>query len=108
MAKAVELAHEAGVPVIAYDRLLTSCDLDLYITFDNERVGEIQGNYLVENLPDDKENKIIRIYGAPTDNNAKLFKADQDKALKTAIESGEIKVIHEEWTQNWESQNAKK
>ena len=52
MAKAVELAHDVGIPVIAYDRLITSSDLDLYITFDNEKVGEIQGNYIVENLDD--------------------------------------------------------
>ena len=108
MSKAVELAHEADIPVIAYDRLVTSCDLDLYITFDNERVGEIQGQYLVDNLPKDKKSRIVRLYGAPTDNNAKLFKAGQDKALSAAIQSGKIEVIHEDWAQNWEPQNAKK
>src|ERR1700704_6437251 len=36
MAKAVNMAHDAGIPVLAYDRLITDCDLDLYITFDNE------------------------------------------------------------------------
>ena len=108
MAKAVELAHDAHIPVIAYDRLVTSCDLDLYITFDNEKVGEIQGQYLVDKLPADEKSKIVRIYGAPTDNNAKLFKAGQDKALAAAIKSGKIEVLHEDWAQNWEPQNAKK
>ncbi len=107
MSKAVELAHEVNIPVIAYDRLITSCDLDLYITFDNEKVGFIQGNYLVENLPAEKS-KIIRIYGAPTDNNAKLFKAGQDQALASAIASGRIEILHEDWADNWEPQNAKK
>lgn len=108
MAKAVELAHDAGIPVIAYDRLITSADLDLYITFDNEKVGEIQGQYLVDNLPKNGKSKIVRIYGAPTDNNAKLFKAGQDKALSRAIQAGQIEVVHEDWAQNWEPQNAKK
>ena len=108
MAKAVEIAHEVDIPVIAYDRLITSSDLDLYITFDNEKVGEIQGNYLVENLPVDGKSKIIRIYGAPTDNNAKLFKTGQDRALAGAIESGRIEVVHEDWADNWEPQRAKK
>ncbi|MCM8531665.1 MAG: substrate-binding domain-containing protein [Lentisphaeraceae bacterium] len=108
MAKAVELAHEENIPVIAYDRLITSADLDLYITFDNERVGEIQASYLLERLPKDKKSRIVRIYGAPTDNNAKLFKAGQDKALKEAIASGKIEVIHEDWAANWEPKNAKR
>lgn len=108
MSKAVELAHEDGIPVIAYDRLITSCDLDLYITFDNEKVGEIQGNFLIDNLPDEATSKIIRIYGAPTDNNAKLFKTGQDRAIKPAIESGRVVVVHEDWADNWEPQRAKK
>ena len=108
MSKAVELAHREGIPVIAYDRLITSCDLDLYITFDNEEVGYIQGNFLVENLPESEPAKLIRIYGAPTDNNAKLFKAGQDKALADAIASGSIEVIHEDWAENWEPANAKR
>ena len=41
-AKAVALAHEAGIPVLAYDRLITGCDLDVYMTFDNVKVGELQ------------------------------------------------------------------
>lgn len=108
MSKAVELAHEVGIPVIAYDRLITSCDLDLYITFDNEKVGFIQGSYLVDNLPQQTKSKIVRIYGAPTDNNAKLFKAGQDKALQSAIDSGRFEVVHEDWADNWEPQVAKK
>ena len=39
MAKAVNLAHQAGIPVLSYDRLITGCDLDLYLTFDNVKVG---------------------------------------------------------------------
>ena len=52
---------------------ITESDLDLYITFDNEKVGETQAQYLVDSLPKGKKSKIVRIYGAPTDNNAKLF-----------------------------------
>jgi D-xylose transport system substrate-binding protein len=48
MAKGVELAHRANIPVLAYDRLITGCDLDLYMTFDNVRVGELQAKYLAD------------------------------------------------------------
>jgi len=107
MAEAVRLASEAGVPVIAYDRLITDCDLDFYISFNNVRVGEMQAKYLVEHLPPGK-NKIIRIYGAPTDNNAKLFKQGQDNILNPLIQSGKIEVIHEDWATDWSPAKAKK
>ena len=108
MAKAVEKAHAKGIPVIAYDRLITGCDLDLYITFDNERVGELQAQYLVDSLPKGQKSKIVRIYGAPTDNNAKLFKKGQDKVIDQAVKDGLIEVIHEDWADNWDPGNAKR
>lgn len=105
MSKAVQLAHEAGIPVIAYDRLISGAELDLYITFDNVRVGEVQAQYLVDKMGG--RGKIIRIYGAPTDNNAKLFKQGQDNVLNPLIEKGLIEVVHEDWADNWEPQKAK-
>src|SRR6266581_3625962 len=61
MAKAVNMAHDARIPVLAYDRLITDCDLDLYMTFDNEKVGELQAQFLVDHLPKDRKKKIVRI-----------------------------------------------
>jgi D-xylose transport system substrate-binding protein len=110
MAKAVRLAHDAGIPVLAYDRLIRNCDLDLYMTFDNFRVGELQAQYLVDALakigPGKK--RIMRLYGAKTDNNAAVFKAGQDKVLRPLIESGAIEVVHEDWVDDWKPENAKK
>src|SRR5258708_2105421 len=76
MAKAVYLAHDAGIPVLSYDRLIRNCDLDLYMTFDNFHVGELQAQYLVDALAKAGPGKkrIIRLYGAKTDNNAAVFK----------------------------------
>ncbi len=74
MAKAVNMAHEAGIPVVAYDRLITDCDLDLYMTFDNVKVGELQAQFLVERLTKSGTKRIVRIYGAKTDHNAFLYK----------------------------------
>ena len=108
MAKAVNMAHDAGIPVIAYDRLITESDLDLYITFDNEKVGETQAQYLIDSLPKGKKSKIVRIYGAPTDNNAKLFKAGQDRVVNQAVKDGLVEVVHEDWAANWAPGNAKK
>jgi len=108
MAKAVNMAHDAGIPVLAYDRLITDCDLDLYMTFDNEKVGELQAQFLVNHLLKERTKKIVRIYGAKTDNNALLYKRGQDKVLTPLIKKGEIEVVHEDWTQDWRPENAKK
>lgn len=108
MAKAVNLAHEAGIPVLAYDRLITDCDLDLYMTFDNLKVGELQARYLVDHLTKSETKKIVRIYGAKTDHNAVLYKQGQDKVLQPLIAKGEFQVVHEDWTEDWKPENAKK
>ena len=110
MAKAVQLAQDAGIPVIAYDRLIKNCDLDLYMTFDNLRVGELQGQFLADAFAKmgGGKKRIIRIYGAKTDNNALLFKQGQDKALDPLLKSGAVEVVHEDWADDWKPENGKK
>ncbi|RYG65022.1 sugar ABC transporter substrate-binding protein, partial [bacterium] len=107
MARAVELAHKAGIPVIAYDRLVLDSDLDLYVSFDNVKVGELQAQYLVDHLPGGK-GKIVQVYGSKTDNNAKLFKQGQDNILNPLIKKGDIQVVGSDWAENWTPENAKK
>jgi D-xylose transport system substrate-binding protein len=108
MAKAVNIAHDAGIPVIAYDRLITDCDLDLYMTFDNVKVGELQARFLLDRIGTGRQGKIVRIFGAKTDNNALLFKKGQDNVLIPFIKARTIDVVHEDWTQDWKPENAKK
>jgi len=108
MAKAVNLAHQAGIPVLSYDRLITGCDLDLYLTFDNVKVGELQAKFLAERLPPNGKLRLIRIYGSKTDNNAKLFKQGQDNILSPLIAAGKVEVIFEDWADDWKPENAKK
>jgi D-xylose transport system substrate-binding protein len=108
MARAVAMAHDVGVPVIAYDRIIRDSDLDLYVSFDNVRVGELQAKYVVEHLPTPGKGRIVRIYGSKADNNAKLFKEGQDDVLKPYIDRHDIQVIHEDWADDWKPENAKK
>jgi D-xylose transport system substrate-binding protein len=108
MSASVSAAHAAGVVVIAYDRMVMDCPLDLYISFDNVRVGRQQAQYLVDHLPTPGHGKIVRIYGAPTDNNAKLFKQGQDEVLKPYLDRGDIVVVHEDWAEDWKPENAKR
>ncbi len=108
MAKAVQLSHEAGVPVMAYDRIINNCGLDLYICFDNVRVGELQAQYLVERLPQNRPGRMIRILGAKTDPCSFQYKEGQDNILKPYLERGAIEIIHEDWAENWKPEHAKK
>lgn len=108
MTRAVKSANEAHIPVIAYDRLILNCNIDYYLTFDNVKVGEAQASWAVAHLPRDRPAKIVRIYGAPTDNNAKMFKQGQDNILDPLIKAGQIKVLHEDWALDWKPENGKK
>jgi D-xylose transport system substrate-binding protein len=108
MAKGVKMAHDAGIPVIAYDRIIRDSDLDLYVSFDNERVGELQAQFMLDHLPTPGKGRIVRIFGAKTDNNAALFKRGQDRVLEPLIKSGDIEVLHEDWAEDWKPENAKR
>ncbi|HEX4047044.1 MAG TPA: substrate-binding domain-containing protein, partial [Elusimicrobiota bacterium] len=108
MAKAVELAHEAGIPVISYDRLITGADEDLYVSFDTIRIGEMQAQAMLAALKGRRPIRLVRIQGAKTDNNSFLLKQGQDNVLGPLIAKGEVKIVHEDWAQDWKPENAKK
>lgn len=97
-ASIVDAAKAKGVPVISYDRLIRNSEPDLYISFDNEKVGELQARYLFERAP--KGNYIL-IGGAPTDNNAQLLRKGQMNVLQAAIDSGDIKVLTNQFAKDW-------
>jgi D-xylose transport system substrate-binding protein len=108
MAKGVQLAHDAGVPVIAYDRLIKNCDLDLYMSFDNVKVGRLQAQWLVDHFPTPGHGRIVRVSGSKTDNNAFLFKQGQDEVLKPYIDRGDVKIVWDDWADDWKTDNAKR
>ncbi|MBI5771593.1 MAG: substrate-binding domain-containing protein [Verrucomicrobia bacterium] len=108
MTRAVKSANDAKIPVIAYDRLIKNCAIDYYLSFDNVKVGEAQGSYAASRLPSDRKARLVRIYGAPTDNNAKMFKQGQDNILGPLIKAGKVEVLHEDWALDWKPENGKK
>lgn len=108
MGRAVRSATQAKIPVIAYDRLILNADIAYYISFDNVKVGEVQARYVAERLPEGKKARIVRIYGAPTDHNARLFKEGQDRVLKPLIEAGKVEVVFEDWALDWKPENGKR
>jgi D-xylose transport system substrate-binding protein len=108
MAKAVRLAHEAGIPVIAYDRLIKNCDLDVYLSFDNVKVGRLQAQWLLDHLPTPGKGRIVLVNGSKTDNNAFLFNQGAMEVFKPQIEKGDVQIVWEDWTEDWKLDNAKK
>ncbi|MFD8002842.1 sugar ABC transporter substrate-binding protein [Streptomyces mirabilis] len=75
IASDVQKAKDAGIPVIAYDRLAQG-PIDAYISFDNELVGQVQGKALLEALgTNSSSKKIVMMNGSPTDPNAAQFKS---------------------------------
>lgn len=109
MSRAVKSAKEAGIPVMAYDRLILNCDISLYVTFDSVKVGELQASWVIGRWSKtERPLRVVRIFGAPTDNNAKQFKQGQDNILVPLIKSGRVQVVAEDWALEWKPENAKK
>jgi D-xylose transport system substrate-binding protein len=102
-ASIVTRAKQSKIPVISYDRLVTNADVDYYISFDNERVGKLQGEALTKKLKaDGKNGSIVMINGAQTDSNGKLFK----QGAHSAIDSSGFKVAKEFDTPDWSPDKA--
>ncbi|GAA0664852.1 sugar ABC transporter substrate-binding protein [Kitasatospora atroaurantiaca] len=97
----VQKAHDAGVKVVAYDRLAQG-PIDAYVSFDNRRVGQLQGQALVAAVgAKASSGKIIMINGSPTDPNAAQFKAGAHSAI-----DGKLTVGKEYDTPDWDANNA--
>ena len=96
-------AKKAGIPVIAYDRMINNGPVSLYISYDNEQVGELQAQYLTKVAP--KGNYVL-LEGDATDPNATQFYDGQMKILDPLITSGAIKVVYKQWTANYDTNTA--
>ncbi|HET6438032.1 MAG TPA: substrate-binding domain-containing protein [Anaeromyxobacter sp.] len=104
-AAAVEEAAKKGIKVIAYDRLIKSPKIAAYVSFDNVDVGRNQARGVLAKV---NKGNFVLLGGSPTDNNAHLFRAGQMEVLNPLIKSGQIKVVADQWVENWDAANAKK
>ncbi len=101
-----EKAKAQQVPVVSYDRLIENAEIDAYVSFDNEKVGELQGETLSKKLKEDgsASGPIIMINGDPADPNAALFK----KGAHNAFEKEGVQVAKEYDTPGWSAENAQR
>ena len=105
LSNVIKEAKQEGIKVLAYDRMINNADIDFYISFDNEKVGEMQAQSLVDKVP---QGNYFLMGGSPVDNNAKLFRAGQMKVLKPYVDDGKIKIVGDQWVDGWLPENALK
>jgi D-xylose transport system substrate-binding protein len=99
-AKAVEKAHSAGIKIISYDRLIKNSDVDLYVSIDNYKVGELQAKELLKNV---KSGNVAYVGGSPADNNAVMFR---DGAMKVLNENKNINIVMDKYSADWKAEEA--
>ena len=91
----VKEAKSKGIYVVCYDRIIPKVNADLYITIDNEMVGTLMGESLIETCPDG--GNIFAIYGSPTDKNVE----EVEKGFKDALKGSKLKVVYSGYCDNW-------
>jgi len=111
----VDKAADAGVKVIAYDRLIKTSKIAAYLSFDNVEVGRQQALGVMKALGVDdgkwtKDNpaKVVMLGGSPTDNNATLFRKGQMEIVQPYVDQGIVTIVADQWVDNWDAANALK
>jgi D-xylose transport system substrate-binding protein len=117
-ATAVDKAAKAGVKIIAYDRLIKTASISVYLSFNNTEVGRQEALGVMTALgisasgsgtwTKDNPAKIVLSGGSPTDNNAHLVRAGQMEVIQPFIDSGVIKIVADQWVDNWDATTAEK
>ena len=91
----VAKAKRAGIRVIAYDRLLTDAGVDLYISFDNERIGQMMAECIAANTP--AGGKVFMMCGSPEDNNVSLV----EKGFYSVMDKTDLEIVGTAYADNW-------
>lgn len=101
-AKIVEIAHEAGVKVIAYERLINGCKLDFFVASNGTQIGELQASSLISVSP---KGKYALIGGSKYDNNSMRLFLGQINTLQPYMENGDIQVVYSEFGEEWSKED---
>lgn len=98
-------AEQAGIPVLSYDGLITDGHADFYVSFDNEVVGQLQGEFLASELPEGAT--VAFINGDQSIAPGRQFKAGAHRALDPLIESGKLRLGYEGDAQQFDPQKGR-
>lgn len=99
----VDKAKAQGIPVISYDRLINSDKIDLYISHQVPVIGQKIAQYALDHQP---TGNYVMVYGASTDNNASIMKTAELAVLNPAKDSGKIKIVAEQFINDWKPELA--
>jgi D-xylose transport system substrate-binding protein len=109
----VDKAADAGVKVIAYDRLIKTPKIAAYLSFNNVEVGRQQALGVMKAIDIEKWDvaskgkvRLVKLGGSPTDNNAILFRKGQDEILDKYKDK--LDIVADQWVDNWDAANALK
>jgi len=102
----VRAAQKEGVKVIAYDGLIKGVVPEGYVSFDNQQVGVLQAQYLVDHLPEGA--RIAIINGDQVCDACRAFKIGAHKVLDPLVAAGKINVVYESDTKDWLAANAQR
>ena len=95
----VQAAVDQGIPVIAYDRLIEN-EKAFYITFDNPLVGQLMAEEIIKVVP---EGNYVIIKGNSADANSDFLRSGIEKVIGASVASGAIKIVGEDYTDNWDA-----
>jgi D-xylose transport system substrate-binding protein len=100
LSSAVKAVKARGLPVLSYDRLVRKAGVDLYVSFDNEKVGSIMAETLVRAVP---TGSYVVINGAKNDYNAIMLNVGIHRVLDPLVSSRKIRIHTEIWPSFWDS-----
>ncbi|MCA1949026.1 MAG: substrate-binding domain-containing protein [Treponema sp.] len=98
IAGVIKQAHDAGIPVVAYDRMIMNVPIDAYISFDNVEVGRLFGKALTSAVP---RGKYLIVNGSVRDNNSFLVHNGLMEVLQPFISSGSVSIVQDIWLNEW-------
>lgn len=102
-ASMVDKAKAQNIPVISYDRLINSDKIDLYISHQVPVIGQKIAEYALQKVP---KGNYVMVYGGNTDNNAHIMKKEQLAVLQPAVDRGDIKIVADQFINDWKPELA--
>lgn len=98
LSNVVKRAKEQGIKVIAYDRMINNANVDVYVSFDNEKLGRLMGETMLKYVP---TGNYVIINGSVKDNNSVMYNAGFHQAIDGAVEKGSVRIVEEVWGEDW-------
>jgi D-xylose transport system substrate-binding protein len=99
----VREAHKKGVKVIAYDRIISNCDLDYYVSFNNVKVGELMAQGA---LKQKSSGNFILLGGDKSDQNAIWVREGMRNIVDPLVKEGKVKIVYDIFVEDWSGDNA--